>query len=137
MESSSQPTNLEEARASSGIAGLDDILGGGLMPDRIYLVQGEPGVGKTTLAFQFLLEGVRRGEKGFYITMAETQEELLQMVRSHGWSMNGIDLYEMSASEQLKADSQHTIFHPVEVEFAETMKAIMEAVERAQPRRVV
>ena len=137
MESSSQPTNLEEARASSGIAGLDDILGGGLMPDRIYLVQGDPGVGKTTLAFQFLLEGVRRGEKVFYITMAETQEELLQMVRSHGWSMDGIDLYEMSASEQLKADSQHTIFHPAEVELAETMKTVLEAVKRAQPTRVV
>jgi circadian clock protein KaiC len=134
---SSQQNNPEDTRASTGIAGLDDILGGGFPPDRIYLVQGEPGVGKTTLAFQFLLEGVKRGEKVFYITMSETHDELLGMVRSHGWSMNGIDLYEMSASEQLKADSQHTIFHPVEVEFAETMKAIMEAVERAQPRRVV
>ena len=137
MESSSQPTNPEERRASTGIAGLDDILGGGLRPDRIYLVQGDPGVGKTTLAFQFLLEGVRRGEKVFYITMSETREELLQMVRSHGWSMDGIDLYEMSASEQLKADSQHTIFHPAEVEFAETMKIVLEAVERAKPTRVV
>jgi circadian clock protein KaiC len=132
---SSQQNNPEDTRASTGIAGLD--AGGGFPPDRIYLVQGEPGVGKTTLAFEFLLEGVKHGEKVFYITMSETQDELLEMVRSHGLSMDGIDLYEMSASEQLKADSQHTIFHPVEVEFAETMKAIMEAVERAQPRRVV
>jgi circadian clock protein KaiC len=137
MESSSQPTNLEEGRASTGITGLDDVLGGGLMPDRIYVVQGDPGVGKTTLAFQFLLEGARRGEKAFYITMSETQEEILQMVRSHGWSIDRIDLYEMSASEQLKADSQHTIFHPAEVELAETMKTLLDAVERAQPARVV
>jgi circadian clock protein KaiC len=107
------------------------------MPHRIYLLQGDPGVGKTTLAFQFLLEGVRRGEKVFYITMSETQEEILQMVRSHGWSMDGIDLYEMSASEQLKTNSQHTIFHPAEVELAETMKTLLDAVERAKPSRVV
>ena len=137
MESLQEPNSLDGKRVSTGIEGLDDLLCGGLADARIYLVQGEPGVGKTTLAFQFLLEGVRRGEKGFYITMSETKEEILQMVRSHGWSMEGIDLYEISAREQLKADFQHTIFHPAEVELAETMKTVLDAVDRAQPARVV
>lgn len=137
MESLQEPNSLDGKKVSTGIEGLDDLLCGGLADARIYLVQGEPGVGKTTLAFQFLVEGVRRGEKGFYITMSETKEEILQMVRSHGWSMEGIDLYEISAREQLKADFQHTIFHPAEVELAETMKTVLDAVDRAQPTRVV
>jgi circadian clock protein KaiC len=132
-----QESNLDENKVSTGIPGLDDLLHGGLTDSRIYLVQGEPGVGKTTLAFQFLLEGVRLGEKVFYITMSETNEEILQMVRSHGWSMDGVDLYEISAREQLKADFQHTIFHPAEVELAETMKTVLDVVDRAQPTRVV
>lgn len=129
--------NPDDARAPTGITGLDDILGGGLTPDRIYLLQGDPGVGKTTLGFQFLLEGVRRGEKVFYLTMSETREEIGQMARSHGWSVAGIEIYEMSATEQLKADFQHTIFHPAEVELAETMKTVLELIEQARPRRVV
>ena len=74
-------------RLATGIAGLDDILGGGLPPDRLYLIQGEPVTGKTTLALQFLLEGVRRGEKVLFITLSETQDELAAVARSHGWSL--------------------------------------------------
>src|SRR5262252_10299050 len=82
---------------SSGIEGLDDILTGGLPRDCFYLVQGDPGSGKTTLALQFLLEGVRRGESVFYVTLSETRDELLNVARSHHWSLEGIPLLELSA----------------------------------------
>jgi len=76
---------------STGIAGLDEILCGGLTPDRVYLVEGVPGSGKTTLALQFLLEGVRRGERVLYVTLSETESELQGIAQSHGWSLEGID----------------------------------------------
>src|SRR5574338_533917 len=86
---------------TSGIEGLDDILNGGLPRDCFYLIQGDPGSGKTTLALQFLLEGVRRGETVFYVTLSETREELLKVTRSHGWALETIPLLELSAIEQL------------------------------------
>src|SRR5215472_13495727 len=86
---------------ASGIEGLDDILAGGLPRNCFYLLQGDPGSGKTTLALQFLLEGIRRGEKGFYITLSETKQELLTVVRSHAWSLDNIQILELSAIENL------------------------------------
>src|SRR6187551_2283200 len=102
---------------ATGVAGLDDILGGGLTPHRLYLVEGNPGSGKTTLALQYLLEGVRRGEACLCVTLSETKAELAAVARSHGWSIDGVEVVEMVASEtDLEPDNQHTMFQPAEVE---------------------
>src|SRR4051794_25928895 len=94
---------------STGITGLDDILRGGLTPGRLYLVEGDPGSGKTTLALQFLLEGKRRGENTLYVTLSETKRELIATAQSHGWSLDGIHIHEMESSEQmLSPDAQLT-----------------------------
>jgi len=129
-------SNLE--RASTGIAGLDDVLMGGLPTNRLYLVQGSPGVGKTTMAMQFLREGVKQGEPVLYITLSETREELEQVAESHGWTLDGINLHELSSMEEyLRLDAENSVFHPSEVELSETTKALLALVERVNPRRVV
>lgn len=126
------------ARMRTGIEGLDDILEGGLPQNRLYLIEGDPGTGKTTLALQFLLEGVRLGEPGLYVTLSETKDELEQVARSHGWALDGFHIYEMTpAEESLKPESQYTIFHPSEIELGETTSAVLEEFERIKPRRVV
>jgi circadian clock protein KaiC len=132
-----QPANGGPARLSTGVAGLDDILGGGLPPDRLYLVQGEPGTGKTTLALQFLLEGVKRGEKVLFITLSETQDELAAVARSHGWSLDGIEVFELSTAQQNRSAEQNTLFHPSEVELNEVTQVLLDEVERVGPSRVV
>src|SRR5215210_6761654 len=88
-------------RVATGVAGLDAILNGGLPRRRLYLVQGDPGVGKTTLALQYLLEGVRAGERVLYVTLSESREELEAVAASHGWSLDGIDVYEMSTGDDV------------------------------------
>ena len=114
-----------------GVEGLDDILGGGLPRNRLYLIQGDPGVGKTTLALQFLLEGARLGETGLYMTLSETKEELEAVAESHDWKLNGIHLFELSSMEaQLQGETQSTFFHPSEVELNRTTKVLMDEVER-------
>lgn len=124
--------------SATGVAGLDDVLGGGLTPHRLYLIEGNPGSGKTTLALQYLLEGVRRGEAGLYVTLSETKAELAAVARSHGWTLDGIEVVELVASEaDLEPDNQHTMFHPAEVELGETTKAVLVEVERVKPKRVV
>src|ERR1700722_14198727 len=87
-------------RAKTGIAGLDEILCGGLITQRLYLVDGNPGAGKTTLALQFLLEGMRAGEKCLYVTLSETKQELQAGARSHGWSLEGMEIIELIADEK-------------------------------------
>ncbi len=125
-------------RASTGVLGLDEILGGGLPHNRMYMIEGDPGAGKTTLAMQFLLEGVRRGEAGVYATLSETEEELRDVAHSHGWNLDGITICDLqTAEESLKADSQYTLFHPSEIELSETTRTVLEAVEVIKPRRVV
>lgn len=125
-------------RMATGIQGLDDILQGGFPANRIYLVDGDPGTGKTTLALQFLLEGLRRGESVLYVTLSETKEELESVARSHGWSLEGVGIHELLPSDDtLRPESQYTIFHPSEVELSETTNAVLAEVERTNPRRVV
>lgn len=125
-------------RASTGVQGLDQILGGGFPEHRMYLVEGDPGAGKTTLALQFLLAGASQGEAGVYATLSETEEELRDVASSHGWSLDGITICELqTAEESLKADSQYTLFHPSEVELSETTRAVLDTVERVRPARVV
>jgi circadian clock protein KaiC len=125
-------------RSQTGVAGLDDILSGGFTPHRLYLVDGDPGAGKTTLALQYLIEGTKRGEKCLYISLSETKEELLAGAASHGWSLEGIDIVELTADENdLDADAQITMYPAAEVELHETTKKILEAVEKNNPSRVV
>ncbi len=125
-------------RSNTGVPGLDDILNGGFIPHRLYLVDGDPGAGKTTLSLQFLLEGVRKGEKCLYITLSETREELTAGAHSHGWSLDGIEIIELMAQEKdLDPDTQVTMYHPSEIELSETTKLVLDAVERVNPTRVV
>lgn len=121
-----------------GVAGLDDILNGGLPANRVYLIEGEPGTGKTTISLQFLLEGARLGESGLYITLSESKDELEAVARSHGWSLDGFAIYELvPPADSLRPESQYTIFHPAEIELGETTSAVLEEVERTNPQRVV
>jgi circadian clock protein KaiC len=127
-----------EGRLNTGITGLDDILNGGLPKGHLYLVEGDPGTGKTTLALQFLLEGARLGEKGMYVTLSESKRELEQVARSHGWSTDELVIYEMIPSdEDLSPEAQYTVFHPSEVELADTITAIVDQVAQVAPQRVV
>ena len=124
-------------RVDTSIAGLDAILGGGLPAERLYLVEGDPGTGKTTLALQFLLAGVGRGEPALYVTLSETHEELRVVAESHGWSLDGVSVHELSSDASLRADTQYTVFHPSEVELSDTMNTVLATLERVRPRRVV
>lgn len=131
-------SSLMPSCTSTGIAGLDDILNGGLPANRMYLIEGKPGTGKTTIALQFLLEGVRRQEPVLYITLSETEEELGAVARSHGWDLAGFSIYDLAApANEPVAESQYTIFHPSEIELGEITKSIFDKIERVKPRRVV
>lgn len=135
MEESTRP---HDEVISTGVSGLDDILRGGLTPGRIYLLEGNPGSGKTTLALQFLLEGARRGEPTFYVTLSESKQELAAVAVSHGWSIDQIHVHEMAPLEQtLAPEAQLTMFHPSELELSETVRAVLLDVEKYKPRRVV
>jgi circadian clock protein KaiC len=133
MGGSHSPTPL-----STGVPGLDAILGGGLTPHRIYLVEGEPGAGKTTAGLQFLIEGARGGESTVYITLAENREELQAVADSHGWDLSGIHVHEVLPTEELLVrDDQYAMFHPSEVEMVDTLKNILSVVGETRPARVV
>lgn len=129
---------MKETRLRTGIAGLDNILNGGLPAAHLYLAEGDPGTGKTTIALQFLQEGVKQGETALYVTLSESRQELLAVAESHGWSLDGIDIFELLPEENsLNVDRQYTVFHPAEVELADTTRAILERVEACSARRVV
>lgn len=139
MTSPSVPTQaLLPKQVKTGVEGLDYILNGGLTANRVYLVQGDPGAGKTTLALQFLMEGRQRGEAGLYITLSETESELRAVAVTHGWSLDGIAILEQSAAaSDLTMEEHYTLFHPSEVELGEIAKSMLDEVERTQPVRIV
>ena len=130
-------STLPAGRVSTGIADLDNILGGGLTTNRAYLLEGTPGSGKTTIALQFLLDGARRGERGLYITLSETAAELREVARSHNWNLDDVELFELVNEEGLDPDSEQSILEPSEVELGETIQGVMECVDRLRPARVV
>ncbi|HEX6315922.1 MAG TPA: ATPase domain-containing protein [Gemmatimonadaceae bacterium] len=127
----------EQQRAATGVSGLDDVLNGGLLSNRLYLIEGMPGSGKTTLAFQFLLEGVRNGERVLYVTLSETEEEIRAVADSHGWKLDGVAIRELVPAGALEPAEQYTVFHPSEVELTETTKRILEDVDAIKPTRLV
>ncbi|MEP7313925.1 MAG: ATPase domain-containing protein [Pseudomonadota bacterium] len=125
-------------RSITGIPGLDQVLHGGFLPHRMYLLDGNPGAGKTTLAMQYLIEGVKAGERCLYVTLSETREELEIGARSHGWSLAGIDIVELVADEEsLDHEAQLTMIHPSEVDLTETTRKVLDAIERINPQRMV
>ncbi len=135
--SETQIATLTKPRVSTGVLGLNEVLEGGLTPHRIYLLEGNPGTGKTTLALQFMLDGARAGEKCLYITLSETAEELRAVARSHGLSLDGITIFELTPPEaNLDLDQHYTLLHPSEVELNETTKLILDRILEFEPDRV-
>lgn len=133
-----QKTRAEISFLSTGIPGLDNILGGGLLKDRIYLIEGEPGTGKTTTGLQFLVAGAQKGESVVYITLAETAAELEGVAQSHGWELGGIHIHEVLPPENLLTpEAEYTMFHPSEVEMGTTTQMILSVIEKLRPTRVV
>lgn len=132
------PVNDDQNLAETGIEGLDDILAGGLTPNRLYLLDGDPGSGKTTIALQFLMTGAAQGETTLYVTLAETAQELVSVAASHGWTLDNINLLEIiPGGEALSTNEQITMFHPSEVELGEATEKVLAAVEKYKPKRVV
>jgi circadian clock protein KaiC len=123
--------------ASTGIEGLDHILLGGFPRNHVYLLQGDPGVGKTTLGLQFLLEGIRNGETALYLTLSETKDELQAVGKSHGWDMTKVHVFEQLVGEDSLDEDESTVFYPSEVELGQTVKGMIDEVERLKPQRVV
>ena len=124
--------------AETAIAGLDDVLGGGLERGRTYLIEGSPGTGKTTIALQFLIAGAAAGERCLYITLSETEDELRATAASHGWSLDGIEIFELVPPESLlDEDQQQSLLYSSDLELGETTKRVFETFERVKPDRVV
>jgi circadian clock protein KaiC len=135
---SQSPPERPLAQASTGIAGLDDILSGGFARDRVFLIEGSPGTGKTTIALNFLIEGVRQGERCLYITLSETEDELRDGAASHGWDLAGVKIFELAPPESLLDEQQQqSLLYSSDLELGETTRLIFEAVEREKPQRVV
>jgi circadian clock protein KaiC len=122
---------------STGIEGLDAVLLGGLAANHVYLVDGDPGTGKTTVGLQFLLAGREAGQRGMYITLSETAEELRATARSHGWDLAGIDIVELAELQPTRPDEAYTLFHPSEVELQHTVEVILDAITQRSPARII
>ncbi|WP_407181429.1 ATPase domain-containing protein [Bradyrhizobium sp. STM 3562] len=123
---------------SAGVAGLDGILDGGFASNRVHLIEGQPGTGKTTLALQFLLDGAARGERCLYITLSESKDELEQVAETHGWDLHGIEIFELVPAElSLDPKQQQTVVYASDLELGETIKMTFDQVRRVAPARVV
>ncbi len=128
----------DNQRLKTGVAGFDEVMNGGLPAHHFYLLEGDPGAGKTTLALQFLLEGIRNGENVLYVTLSESKMELETVAHSHGWSLDKIPIYELFADRgQLSPDDHYTVFHPSDVELADTARTVLSEVEKINPTRLV
>ena len=123
--------------AMTGVCGLDDILGGGLSRGNVFLLEGSPGTGKTTIATQFLLEGKTRGEACLYVTLSESKKEMLDTARSHGWNIDALTIFELVPSETMLNDHEQSLLYSSDLELGETISGILEAFEQVQPDRVV
>ena len=134
---SSASLDKQKALARTGIAGLDKILNGGLPRNHVYLVDGNPGTGKTTFALQFLLEGIKNGEKGLYVTLSESRQELVEVAASHGWSIDDVEVFELAERDGQQIEEGYTLFHPAEVELQQTVDAVLARVVDLKPLRVV
>ncbi len=125
-------------RCASGVPGLDEILCGGFIPERMYLIDGNPGAGKTTFAMQFLIQGVREGDTCLYVTLSETALELRAAAASHGWNLEGIQIVELIVDpEELHGEGELTMLHASEVELSETTQSLIAAIDRHKPTRLV
>jgi circadian clock protein KaiC len=130
--------NTPDEIVPAGIVGLNDVLRGGFPRHCLFLVTGTPGSGKTTLAMQFLLEGMRRGERCLYVTLSETRAEIRKVARSHGWDIGSLEMVELAPSEaNLSPDAQLTVFNPAEMELGETTQAMIAAVNKYRPQLLV
>jgi circadian clock protein KaiC len=133
-----KPNSEVEPRVKLGCSGLDDILGGGLPAGRLYLLEGDPGAGKTTLALQFVAQGIKNGERALYITLSESRSELTLAAQAHSLSIGGVEIVELLADENdLRPEQQYTVFHPAEVELNDRMQRIVKEVRRVKPDRLV
>lgn len=122
----------------TGVRGLDLVLDGGYAENRVHLIEGQPGSGKTSMALQFLMDGARQGELGLYITLSETTVELCAVAASHGWTFDGIEIFELMPPElSLDPQSQQTVLYSSELELGETVRMVMAEVERVKPKRLV
>jgi circadian clock protein KaiC len=128
----------KDPRLSTGIPGLDDVLGGGFPQGHFFLIEGEPGTGKTTLGLQFLMAGARNGENVLYVTLSESKAEIEKVARSHGWSLEGVTVLEyLPTEDSLRPEDQYSAFHPSEIEFQDTTQTILKQVEESKAARVV
>jgi circadian clock protein KaiC len=132
------PSSPDATPVPTGIRGLDDILAGGYAANRAHLIEGRPGSGKTTLGLQFLLEGLRAGDRSLYITLSESRRELASVAERHGWSLERLDIYELIPPElSLDPKHQQTLFHASDVELGETVRMVLAEAERVKPARIV
>jgi len=134
---SGDPQPDSRVRCGTGIAGLDAILGGGLASNHVYLIDGDPGTGKTTLGLQFLLAGAAHGERGMYVTLSESAAELRDTATSHEWTLDGVDVVELAEIQPGRKDEAYTLFHPSEIELQQTVEVVLAAIEEKRPARVV
>src|ERR1700733_8744894 len=138
MSDSPNGTPQTTGRLSTGIPGLDDILNGGFPRGHLYLIEGDPGTGKTTVALQFLLAGLQKGEQVLYVTLSESKQELEGVAESHGWSLAQLPIFEMmQVAEEIDPEAQYTIFHPSDVELPDTIASVLKQVDALGPQRVV
>ncbi|RYE90170.1 MAG: circadian clock protein KaiC, partial [Myxococcales bacterium] len=132
------PSSSSRAMISTGIEGLDNILLGGILPTGFYLVQGEPGSGKTTLALQFIQARLRAHDRCLYVSLTESRADLENTCRSHGWSLEGLELQDLTrVRDTLQSQNQESVFHPADTELSEIMTAVLAEVERVRPQYVV